>query len=398
MRKTILTLAGTLALGAASTLHAQAVNFTPVATAAQITAVTGQSQFFPYGLDVDSSGRIYVIDGGPAGGSADDAILRITPGSPPTIEIVATGAQMFAALDAANGTSTATDFNARQLAIAADGDIIILGFTATFGNGDALLSINPTSLPGTVSVVYTPTDANNSAIDGAGALTVVGNTAYVGTDRSNGSICNLWAIDTNSGSAPAAPVTALVTETDLINFYAGLSQTVAAADVALNDVTTDGTDIIAIVSATTPATDDVLRITTAGAISRIFSGPQLVSALAVLDANTTDTGYNALAVDGEGVVWLSNRFGIAASVYDDSIVVVSGTGASIDVSRSITKTALQTQLGTTALPFVNNDAMAYDAVNNRVVFGERGSTAGERGIFASPATTPTASVFEWSLY
>lgn len=356
-------------------------------------AVTGETNFFPSGIAADASGRIYLMDTGPALAATDDRLLRITVGPPLTIEIVATAADFFAAVDAANGTSTATAFNGRQIAIDSNGDVIVLGFTSGFGDGDALLRVTTNPLPGTVSVIYTPTDANVSAINGGGGLTVLGGNAYVVTDRTNGTANEVIRV---ALTGPPSP-TVIVSETDLVNFYTAQSETFTPAQVGLTDLHHDGVDLIGATSQSPSGPQDIIRITTSGVISRIVSNAQLVAKIQTMEgnANALTVGFNALTVDGEGNVWASNRFGTAASAFDDTVLVIQGSGASADISWSPTKTQLQAQMGIGAIPFIQNDCMTYDPVSNRVFVAERGAVA-DRGLFA--AEPPPSSVADWNLF
>jgi hypothetical protein len=379
------------ALGSAG--YAQPANFTRILSNADVIAVTGETNFFPSGIAADASGRIYLMDTGPALAATDDRLLRITVGPPLTIEIVATAADFFAAVDAANGTSTATAFNGRQIAIDSNGDVIVLGFTSGFGDGDALLRVTTNPLPGTVSVIYTPTDANVSAINGGGGLTVLGGNAYVVTDRSNGTANEVIRV---ALTGPPSP-TVIVSETDLVNFYTAQSETFTPAQVGLTDLHHDGVDLIGATSQSPSGPQDIIRITTSGVISRIVSNAQLVGKIQTLEGNTnaTTVGFNALTVDGAGNVWASNRFGTAASAFDDTVLVIQGSGASADISWSPTKTQLQAQMGIGAIPFIANDCMTYDPASNRVFVAERGAVA-DRGLFA--AEPPPSSVADWNLF
>ncbi len=309
------------------------------------------------GLAVSSTGVIYAVDT-----DGDDRLLRITPGTPNTVEVITTVTEVYAAIDAVNGTNAVTGSNIRFVDIADDGDIIIVGF-ASGATGDYVASVSDT-VPGTVSVVYAPVDGDSSVLDGSSALTVIGNTAYVSTDSNNGDSNELWAVDTNSGLI--AP-TELVSESDLTT-ATGLP----AADVGLNALTNDGTDILATVSATASASDDILRITTAGVISTEVTGANIVAGLNALDNTVTDTGYAAIAYQPSGEIWLTNPFGDGS--FDGGFIIlsnISGGNATVD---GIDAETIDTAIGSTG-PFIGNDGIDWDVTNGRLVFssGDVGS-------------------------
>lgn len=342
-----------------------------------IIAATMEADYDANGIAVNSSGTIYAVDT-----EAGDYILRITPGSPNTVEVMATGADLFAAMDAANGSNGASAFNPRQIAVAGDGDLIVLGF-ASGTTADTILSLTDTA-PATISVVYTPIDAATSVLDGSSALICIGNTAYVSTDTNNGTTNSLWSVDTNSGNTVP---TELVSESDLSTFYSG---GITNTDLGLNALTTDGTDILASVSATATAPNDVLRITTGGSISLEVSGSNILASLQTLDGTATGLGFGAITVDGAGEIWLANSFG--DGLYGDGLLELTAISGGDATVRGITAAEIDSGTGSTG-PFIGNDGMVYDSTNDRILFSS-GDSGGE-GIGAADVNS---NIRDWMLH
>lgn len=340
------------------------------------------------GLAVDASGNVYVTETDGTGGGTE-AILKITPGG--VVSQLVTAATISTALDTANGTLTNSDFNVRQLAMAADGDLIVLGFV-TSANLDALVSVNTAT--GTPTVVYTPVNSGDSAIDGSGALTVIGNTAYVATDATNGPAAAVYSINTNDGAAPAAVVTTVVTQSALTTFF-GASAPVAN-DAALNALANNGTLIYGIASNTSAAPDDVISINpVGGALATVATKGSLLPALsAAAGSAITDTGYGAIAVDNAGRIWLANSFG--QGVTDDTIIRIN-PDTSVDV---VLESALLTQLSTGSITMTNiffaNDSLYYDATGNRVFYAE--GSENPTGAETIAVTAANSAVTEWTTY
>lgn len=339
-----------------------------IVSESEILAVTGGSDFRPSGLTVNSAGQIFVVDRAVA---ATNRVLKITPGTPNTVEVLVTGPQLVAAIEAVNGTTTMTAFNPRQLGIAADGDIVILGFsTGSTNAADSIVTVSNNVASPVINIVYTPVDDTPSLIDGSGALTVIGNTAYIANSTQNGIDNNIMTVGTNSGNTNP---TVTLLGSAIESFYAGLSLTVVGNDAQVNAMTNDGTDLLCTISGTSTAPDDVLRVTTAGVITREVAATGIVSALTALDVTTTDIGLGSIALNG-GVLFLSNAFG--NGTYDEGILELSAiTPPTAKVSTlSLTGAQIQAQIDATSaatissIPAIASDSMEWDSANGRVVF------------------------------
>ncbi len=353
----------------------------PLVTEAEITAFTGETDFRPAGLTVNSAGEIFVFD------RTSFQILKVTPGSPNVIEVLVPDSDIRDAFEAVNGTTAMSFFNPRQLAVAADGDIVVAGFASGTANAaDSIATVSNNVASPTINVVYTPVDDAVSVLDGTGALTVIGNTAYISTDTNNGVTNSLWAVDTNSGNTVP---TELVAQADLDTFYGGA---VTGTDLGLNAIGTDGTDVLATVSATATAPDDVIRITPAGVVSSEVTVANILSGVQALDGTATDVGFGALTVDGAGDVWLSNSFGDGA--FEFGLLELSAiSGGNANVS-GFDGQELATGVGNTnPTTEVANDSLAYDAANDRIVFAFDFGDADGIGVITSPT-----SVGGWDLY
>jgi hypothetical protein len=329
------------------------------------------------GTAVASDGTIYTIDR-----SAAARLVKIVPGTPNTVTVLADATAMWTAIDGANGTAPGTAFNARFVSVAADGDVIVGGFITGGDNHDTVLSINSTT--GAVSVVYTAVDAALSQIDGIEAMTTLGNDVYVATSVAFGAANSVWKLNSNDASAPNATVTELVNEAALIAALGGGS----GEDVALNALASDGTNVFGTASFTATASDDVVQITPAGVTTLYLDSADIIADLAALDNTVTDIGFNAIAIDGDGTVWLTNPFG--DGTYDTGLLWIENVSGGTGTTGGITGAALQAQLGGTALPFFGNDGLAWDAANSRIIWGEDGT--GQEGVAAG---TKSASVNDW---
>jgi len=399
MKKISTTLLAVAALGVTATdASAQITGFTKLATEAQLLAPQGaKADFDANALTVGPTGVIYLVDAD-AGTPSGQSILRVTPGSPsPTVELMADNAAIVAAIEAVNGTSTVTSFSPRGVGVAANGNIIVMGFTSAT-NADTLLSLS-NAAPATITVLHTSVDGANSIIDGAEALTIIGNTAYVATNENNGNATtadSIVAFDV-TGSGPALAGTTIINKAALEAAYG------VAGESWANHLTNNGTDLFAIISGSATAPDVVGKITTAGVATVHVDKTSIVAALAALDAGaTTDLGYGAIAIDPTGTLYLGNSFGNAGSSFDDSIIVISnisgGTGTVTTIAKSGSG-GLTEQLGVTAAtPFLANDSFAYDSTNNRIVFSEGSQTpANAEGVWAINPIPSTSSVSDWSV-
>lgn len=357
-----------------------------------LTAASAKADFDGQGMAVDpTNGDIYLVDADGA-----DMILKITTAG--VVSVFKTDAQLFAAIDAVNGTSNASGFNPRQLAFSADGDLIVVGFPTTNTTQDALLSI---TTAGVITVVYTATDANVGALDGTGALTVVGNTAYLSTDRSNGSLAQVYSVDTNA-AGPTATVTTLVSEAQMDAFYdvAEPGHAFTGANFGINSLATDGVDLFATIGSLN-GTNDVLKITTAGVISRLYSDTQLVAgldALTVAAGDVTVVSCGGIAVDQNGSLWLANAFG--TGTFDDTVFRITSAGIfeGIEEGNGTVAGTLSNMLGTTANSFSNDSLVAVrtGTLAGKVLFVENSESPAAGETIA--ITDYNSSVSEWSMY
>ncbi|MEQ8821992.1 MAG: hypothetical protein RLY93_17290 [Sumerlaeia bacterium] len=381
MNKTLFTLALATGLGATA---AMAQTVTELTTEAEINVVLGGSDDFrPSGSAVSAVGEVFFINRGPA----NEVLMRYTPGSD-TLEVIADADAMFAAIDAVNTDNGATAFNPRQLEIAADGDLIVLGF-ASGATADAVVSVSNSTSP-TITVVYAPVGAaTDSVLDGSNGLTVLGNTAYVTVDQANGSENAVFSIDTNTALATPNKI---VAGTDMATLFPAITDT--AGNLAINDLTTDGTDLLGIVSNTADAPDAIVRITTAGVISEEVPASEVIADLAAIDASVTDVGYGAITLDGTGRVVLANGFGDGS--FDEGFLFVDISGATSSTT-GLTGDELAALIGLTSpdLPLVRSDTISYDNTNMRLIFGH--DATGFEGMYALESVN-TADVEGWDLY
>lgn len=364
----------------AKLLCASLLILAPALSQAQVSLIVQETElsagdYDASGLAVGPTGNIYAVDT-----DSDDRLLRIIPGSPNTVEVITTITEVYAAIDAVNGSHGSTGANIRLVDVAADGDIVIVGFT-NGATGDYVATV--TDAPsGAVTVIYTGFDSTDSVLAGSSALTVIGNTAYISTDTNNGSTNALWSVDTNAGS--------LTTPTELVSQASLVTATGAAAtDVGLNALANDGTDIWATVSATATAPDSLLRITTAGAVSVEITGASIVTALQGLDGTATDVGFGAITLDEEGDVWLANSFG--DGIYADGFLQLSAISGGNATVGGVTAADIDAGTGSTG-PFIGNDGIAWDTTNDRLIFSS-GDVGGE-GI---GAYVPSSSVSDWTI-
>ncbi len=391
----LLTLAA-VALLAGSAAQAQTLTgFTRISTKAEMLSVQGaKADFDANGMAVGNSGTLYVIDSDSQAATTGQSIIRVIPGTPNTIGLMADQTQMVNAIEAVNGTTAVTSFSPRQIAVLQNGNIVVTGFT-NVANADTILILT-NAAPATISVLHTSVNGADSAIDGVEAMITIGNTIYAATNENNGNATTADAIIAfdGTGTGPALAGTTIINK-------AGLEAAFGVAnESAVNALATDGTDLFGTISVSATAPDVVGRITTAGVATVHINKTSVVNALAALDPLVTDVGYGAIAVDANGTVYLANSFGTSASAYDDTIVAVSNISAGAGTVTTISKSALATILALpSGTPFVGNDSLAFDATNNRIVFSEGSSTSpsGEGQWFFSPVA-PASSVTNWDLH
>jgi hypothetical protein len=384
MMRTIIT-GLTLALALAGFGWSQAAGpYSLIVIKAELDAVAPDGDFGVGELAVNpTTGIIYAVDDtGPTG--ATNSILRIDPGTPNTVTLLADITSIIAAIDAADGTTGATEYEILAMDVADDGDLIAVGFTNA---DDTVVSITDA---GAISVVHTSVDGGGGSVNGASSLTVIGNTVYVGLDDSFGPADDLVTLDSNDASAPSAAVTTLVTQATL---EALPNQT--PGEVALNALNNDGTDIIGVLSEAATSNDDIVRITPAGVVTIEVGSADVIADLQALDPTVTDVGFGAIAVDGDGDLWLPNPFGDGS--YDAGVLQIANITPPTGDTTGVTGASLEFQLGLPAGsgPFLANDSFTYDALNDRILFGE-GDTNGIVAVNASPPLV--TSVTAWHMY
>jgi hypothetical protein len=360
-------------------LAASAQTFTYTANVVPETQLLNNSKadFDASGLAVSPSGTIYSIDI-----EGTDSILRTIGGTTTTMALET---DLFNALDAVNGTSPVTTVSARQIAVAADGSVIVLAF-AVGANQDVVFSLTDAA-PATITVVYGVTDGNTSLIDGSGSIAMIGNTAYIGTDTTNGTTNSVWSLDTNA--AFPATVTEVITQAEL----AALDGAVAAADLALNALTSNGTFIYGTMSATTPAPDHIVRIdpTSGGSATILVNGPSILAAATAFDVSNTAVGYGSIAVDAAGRLWLPNRFGTGN--LDEGMIVISNPGLGSQTISFSTGASLIAGVGSGATSnILANDGIIWDASGSRLLMHVVADGTGE-GV---ASVTSNANVENWA--
>jgi len=392
--KSALAVLATMALLPASALAQELSGFSKLVTEAEILSVQGsKADYDANATAVGPTGTIYTVDADATAATTGQSIIRIVPGTPNTVGLMANQADMVAAIEAVNGTTAVTSFSPRGIGVAQNGSIIVGGFT-NVGNADTLLVLTDAA-PATISVLHTSVNGADSGLDGIEALTVMGNTAYVATSENNGNATLADAIVAFNVTAagPAAVGTTIVNKAALDAAY-GVPNECAA-----NALTNDGTDLYAIISSSTTAPDVVGKITTAGVATVHITKAAVQNALAALDPLNTDVGYGAIGVDGTGTIFLANNFGPGAAPHDDTIIAVSNISAGTGTVQTISKTNLGTILGlTSGTPFVGNDSFAFDATNNRMIFSEGSQNpTGAEGIWAIDRSVSSA-VEGWALF
>lgn len=328
---------------------------------------------------VDASGTIYAVDSG-AGN-----IVSIVPDPSDvdnaTVTELATFAEIFTEIDNNNGTSSATAFNGRGIGLDSSGDVVVSGYLSDSDGDSVVVIANDGS---SISVLYTPQNADTSLINGIEAIEVLGDTVLVATSVDFGDANALFTIDTTA-TGPTAAVTTLVDEAGL-TAVTGLS----GEDTSLNDLSSDGTNFFGTVSKTGSANDDILQITPAGAVSVYVADSDITADLAAIDAAVTDVGYAALTLDGDGDVWLLNPFGDGS--FDAGVIESSNITAPNGSADGITGADLDSQIGSNGA-FLANDTLAYDSDNDQVLFFEGDTDA----IIAIPASV-TSSVGNWQVF
>ncbi len=325
-------------------------------------------------------------------GAGPRNIMKVDTNQPPgsRVTLVTSDTLLAAAIGVANGAQAdpaATAIRIQALGVNSNGKLI--AFLDGSGMQSALLAIEPNS-PFNISVLCcdSPTFPV-SPIEGGNGMVMAGNTAYLLCDGGFGNPDGdcIKSVDTstlvNDGSKAA---TLAVTEATLL---------AATGDTAANDSINDmkllsGNNYVAINSGATGSNDNVITVNpVAGTASLLVNATDLEA-----DLGSTDVGYNSVAVDGAGRVWLANMFGTPSNASgDDGVLILS------NIVPPNASTALESEGkifanagGTDA--FIGADGMVYDSVTNRVYVASDGT--GNSGLMYIVAST--ADVPDWTLY
>ena len=334
---------------------AGAQTFVSIVTEPEITAVTGRADYDVGELAVGPTGVIYTVDTDEVG---NERILRIVPGAPNFVEILTTENDIVAAVEAVNGTSVATDFTTAAIDVAADGDIIVAGDNT--GEAATLVSVTD-SVPGVIAVVHTSVNGQPSSLEGISSMTVLGNTAHIARNDEDFGADDVVSVDTEA-SGPQAAVATLVPTTAL-QAVAGS----AVDDVALLALTNDGTHLYGVMSDDTSSTDDIVRITAGGVVTVHIADADITADLSAQQPGTTDMGYNSVAIDSSGGIWLLNPFGDGP--FDGSVVQVLNAVPPSGEAHGYPESLLEIDLGISG-PFLAGDSLDHDPANGRLLFAE----------------------------
>jgi len=362
MKKFYLGLA--LCLAPLSTVSAQIGVLSTTVPESEILAGTSNAFADGEGVVVDASGIIYMID------DNGENVLRIdrSQASGSQVTILTDDATIEAAIDTANGTDAA-GFDARQIDIADDGDIIVVGFG---GDGDSLISINPGT--GTPTVVHTSQDGTPSAINGSAGLVVVGNVAYVSTDDQFGNADAVIEIDTNDVGAPVATATEVISEADLTTLL-NYPLDGGESEHAIDDMATDGTFIYGITSEAAVSGDNIIRYNPGtDTLEILVLATDIVDDLDLADDSTdndsvTDIGLNSIEIQPNGDIWVGNPFGDGP--FDQSLIRLSNINAgtmSADAEGVLVSNMEAIPEVGTGNADMGRDSLAWDASNGAIIF------------------------------
>lgn len=381
MRKSLSLALAACLLAAGSSSYAQ--SWSVVINEAITTSVAGGTNTNLNALGGNGSG---VFVAGNLEGS-NRKILKFDVNST-SVSVVATDAQIVAAIAAMNGTNAdpaATAVRFQGLGFNANGKIIAYIDGASMEA--ALLSIEPTP-PHTINVLSTGVNGTTSPVEGGNGLVLVGNTAYVLVDGAFGAAGDaVRSVDTativNDGSKTA---TTVVGEAALL---AASGQT--AADHSLNDIKfINANEAVVINSGVTNSNDNLVLVNVATGTASTYVAATDIEA----DLGVTDVGYGALAIDASGAVYLGNNFGVAADAADDGIIKLTGItppNASASAKSELTMIA---ELGGTNYS-TGADGLYFESSSNFLYAVSDG--AGNSGLIRIQVG-PSANVKDWSMY
>jgi hypothetical protein len=302
-----------------------------VATNAQIVAVTGKGdgRCSIEALAVDpNNGAIYIYDDGAASGTGQDLgtdqILKIVPGNPPTITIVATTSDIAGAV----GNST---FAIIDLVVNSLGAVY-----ATEVEHDVVLEIVPGRTPNPVTVLLTKVTIDNASAGGAspGKLDIdLNDNLIIFNDDDFGGGDDFLIAPTTG--AQKGTITSVIPKSSL---------TPVTADASIDDfdVSPDGSTIYGLDDSYYGGTACFLAVPTSGANASIF-----IDAATVRTSTGYDTSENpsvsSLAIDSDGniYVWMGEFGG------DDALYKIPTSGPSAGtINLWITSEAIQGLTGT----------------------------------------------------
>ncbi|MBN1902267.1 hypothetical protein JW926_13160 [Candidatus Sumerlaeota bacterium] len=355
-----------------------------MATNAEITAVTGETSYYSGPIGTNGAGLFAVVCNKTA-----SKILLINPATPTNkVQLLATQQNLVDAVNAANGdhadvtkvTIVGIDFNG-------DGKIIACS-DGSSPEEAALFALEPT-VPTTIYVLSCAVGSTGtSPLEGSMGVEVGGgySACVLVNDFYGAAEDAVLQVDVstlvNDGSAP---VSSFIGETAL--------QTASGdADPAFCDLAFSPDGIILGNSGASGNNDNLVCY-----YDNMVAPPSLYLYLAATDIESdianTDIGYNALAVDSVGNVFLANSFGSGTA--DDGIIMIQNISSpNGDATIFNTETEIATDLGNpSGSVYFGNDGIVYDAFGNRLVLTTSGS--GLEGVIYKALTS---SVSDWALY
>lgn len=322
-----LSLLGAAALLTALATSASAQNLAPAVTSAQIVTGASVTAAAPRFLAKDSSGNL-IFSNQTASSNADFRIVRVALAGP-TFTVLANAADLSGAITTAGGTPPAS-VTVRGMAVTANDNVILATDDAT---GSFLFRITGPGAVQLLSGLQTP-----NTIDGVNRMGALGNNVYV---LCNGAFAvapqdndHIQVFDVTATANGIQPGTVLVNEAALIAGIPGST----AATINLNAPTAlNATTLFLANSGGAAQTDELITVTSAGAVTQLKDRTTLLAAVA-----DTDVGWGAAAYDAVAdTVYITNPFGGAAT--DDDIIQVTSGGTGT-VSTFVTDATLEADI------------------------------------------------------
>jgi hypothetical protein len=350
--------------------------FTLVVDEASITALTGFDAQ-PEDIAVDAAGNIIVADEAPTN---NEMLLRFDSVGGSGV-IITDEAAIKAALDAANGTDPApASFTINSVSVAADGDIVL-----TNGDGgapDCLVTVSNVASPGaTITVVSCNVSGTPSPVEGCTASTVIGNNAYVAVNGAFGAAQDaILAVDTNSGSAPAAPAPVLASQASIEAATAA-----AGGNANMGPLVSDGSVVWVADSAGAGTSDDIFTVDPGTGVVTL----QVAATDTEADLAAADIGYTGIAVDGNGNVWGADAFGSGNG--DNGVLKLTNVGGGTADTFVFSEAEILTDLaGAGTLAYGRG---AFSPVTGQVLFASQGNGTPEGIIGIDQSFPAELSVF-----